>query len=102
MCDETWFWLTHARYPTLRYTGNTTAGVVRGKFTAALSKLYATEASSGLSNPNGVYHVQFFHVCPYTDKNRRVNYFYFDSTLNNKPKPPGTWRDVADVYAKLT
>jgi len=102
LCDETWFRLTHARYPTLRYIGDTTAGVARGKFTAALNRCYATEASSGQLNPNGVYHAQFFHVCPYTDKNRRVNYFYFDSTLNNKPKPPGTWRDVADLYAKST
>lgn len=75
LCDETWFRLTHARYPTLRYIGDTTAGVARGKFTAALSKFYATEASPDQSNPNDVYHVQFFHVCPYTDKNRRVNYF---------------------------
>ena len=102
LCAETWYRLLNARYPTLRYTGQDNAGVDRGQMTAALKKHYSWEAASGQLNPNGVYHASFYHTCPYTDTPRTVHYFYYDSTKNNMPTPPRSWRDVADPYAKST
>ena len=54
MCDETWFRLLNARYPTLRYTGGDNASVNRGQMTAAaLKKFYVQEALGIGANPNG-------------------------------------------------
>mmetsp|Transcript_27421 Transcript_27421/g.62523 ORF Transcript_27421/g.62523 Transcript_27421/m.62523 type:complete len:286 (-) Transcript_27421:462-1319(-) len=53
-----------------------------------------------IENPNGVYYAWFKHDDPYTGKPGRVHYFYYDSTKENMPTPPRSWRDVADPYAK--
>jgi len=58
------------------------------------------DAASGIESPNGVYYACFYHDCPYLGTGRTVHYFYHDSTKENMPTPPRSWRDVADPYAK--
>ncbi|EJK44554.1 hypothetical protein THAOC_36896 [Thalassiosira oceanica] len=68
--------------------------------TTALTTYYSSDAASGIENPNSVYYAWFKHDDPYTGKPGRVHYFYYDSTKENMPTPPRSWRDVADPYAK--
>ena len=92
LCDETWYRVIRRYYPSLPDT-------IKFNRTVLNRALTPLSGSYDQTNIEGIYHANFFMICPYEGKKRNVSY-YFRTVHGAPPSSPTASSSVQDIIAQ--